>query len=155
MVLLALDREALVQWCAAIQTFLRERLQLELRPELTAPLPVGQSIDCVGWRTWWNRRRPRRRTLGNLRIRLEHFERTAVRPMWDGSARRSDLRRQDTAGSVERQNFDHGGRIVESAGRSWRIPFAIVEADPDLTDEADGGEQRERRIDGADDPLAA
>ena len=102
MVLLASDREALVQWCAAIATCLRERLKLELRPELTTPFPVRRGIDFVGWRTWWNRRLPRRRTLGNLRTRLAHFQRAAVRPMWGGVARRIDLQRQDTAGNVER-----------------------------------------------------
>ncbi len=98
--LLALQQE-LVQWCAAIEGFLQERLKLELRPELTAPFPVGKGIDFVGWKTWWNRRVPRRRTLGNVRTRLETFERVAVRPMRGGMARRIDLRRQDPAESVE------------------------------------------------------
>src|SRR5262249_4363291 len=47
MVLLAPDREALEQWGAAIDTFLRERLHLTLRPELTTPFPVRQGIDFV------------------------------------------------------------------------------------------------------------
>jgi RNA-directed DNA polymerase len=102
MVLLAQDRQELGQWCAAIEEFLREQLKLELRPEMTDPFPVGRGIDFVGWKTWWNRRVPRRRTLGNVRARLENFERAAVRPVRSGRAQRIDLRRQDTAGSVER-----------------------------------------------------
>jgi RNA-directed DNA polymerase len=51
MVLLTPERAALVQWCAAIATFLQERLHLTLRPELTVPFPVRQGIDFVGWKT--------------------------------------------------------------------------------------------------------
>jgi hypothetical protein len=80
MVLLAPERDTLEQWCAAIVAFLRERLHLALRPEMTTPFPVRQGIDFVGWQTWWNRRLPRRRILGSLRTRLEAFERAAVRP---------------------------------------------------------------------------
>jgi hypothetical protein len=134
MVLLASDREALVQWCAAIATFLRERLKLELRPELTTPFPVSRGIDFVGWRTWWNRRLPRRRTLGNLRTRLETFERTAVRPMWGGRARRIDLRRQDAAGSVARLQAvlaSYAGHLRH--GAAWRAWEALWQQYPWLS----------------------
>lgn len=67
MVLLAQDRETLVQRCMAIEKFLREQLKLELRLDMLTPFPVGQGIDFVGWKTWWNRRLPRRRTLGSVR----------------------------------------------------------------------------------------
>jgi RNA-directed DNA polymerase len=131
MVLLAPDREALVQWGAAIATFLRERLHLTLRPELTTPFPVGKGIDFVGWQTWWNRRLPRRRTLGNLRMRLEIFERTAVRPMWDGAVRRIDLRWQDAAGSVEHLQAilaSYAGHLQH--GAAWRAWEAMWEHYP-------------------------
>lgn len=102
MILLAEDRETLVRWREAIAEFLCEQLKLKLRPELTVPLAVGRGIDFVGWKTWWNRRLPRRRTLGSLRARLELFERAAVRPVWSGVARSINLRRRDEAGSVDR-----------------------------------------------------
>ncbi len=122
MIVLAQDRETVVQWCAAIEAFLQERLKLELRPELTAPFPVGKGIDFVGWKTWWNRRLPRRRTLGNVRTRLETFERVAVQPMRGGMARRIDLRRQDKAGSVEQLQSalaSYAGHLRH--GAVWRV----------------------------------
>jgi uncharacterized protein YbjT (DUF2867 family) len=34
------------------------------------------------------------------------------------------------AGTVPPQLFDRGAGIVRSAGETWRIPFAVVDADP-------------------------
>jgi RNA-directed DNA polymerase len=128
MVLLAPEREPLLQWCAAIAQFLRERLQLSLRPEMLAPFPVRHGIDFVGWTTWWNRRLPRRRTLRNLRTRLETFERTTVRPMWGGTARRIDLQRQDADGSTERFQAtlaSYAGHLRHGAARrAWDAIWA-------------------------------
>jgi hypothetical protein len=90
MVLLAPEREPLVRWCAAIEAFLAQRLKLALRPEMGVPFSVRKGIDFIGWKTWWNRRLPRRRTLGNLRARLAGFERAAVRP---GGGRRGAAHR--------------------------------------------------------------
>ncbi len=121
MILLAPDQETLVRWCAAIEAFLREQLKLELRPEMTAPFPVGKGIDFVGWKTWWNRRVPRRRTLGNVRTRLETFERVAVQPIRGGMARRIDLRRQDKVRSVEQLRSalaSYAGHLRH--GAAWR-----------------------------------
>jgi retron-type reverse transcriptase len=92
MILLSRDREDLARWRAEIAEFLRTRLKLELRADWSEPFLVGRGIDFVGWKTWWNRRLPRRRTLGNLRARLDRFERAAVRPLWGGLARYIDLR---------------------------------------------------------------
>jgi hypothetical protein len=64
MVLLAPAPETLGRWGAAMTAFLHDQLHLTLRPEMTTPFPVRQGIDFVGWKTWWNRRLPRRRTLG-------------------------------------------------------------------------------------------
>lgn len=36
----------------------------------------------------------------------------------------------EAVGTVSRQQLETGQRIVESAGRTWRIPFAIIGADP-------------------------
>jgi hypothetical protein len=53
---------------------------LALRPELKTPFLATSGIDCVGWRTWWNRRVPRRRALANLQRKVQEFERASVRP---------------------------------------------------------------------------
>src|SRR5437899_12957703 len=70
-------------------------------------------------------------TLGNLRMRLETFERTAVRPMWDGQARRIDLRRQDAAGSVMRLQAvlaSYTGHLRH--GAAWRAWEALCHEYP-------------------------
>jgi len=102
MVLLAKDKKVLREWCEAIQEFLREHLKLTLRPEMTTPFPVRRGIDFVGWKTWWNYRLPRRRTLCNLTTRLDRFEQVAVRTTLDGKAQRVDLRCRDKERSVKR-----------------------------------------------------
>jgi hypothetical protein len=63
---------------------------------------LRQGIDFVGWKTWWNRRVPRRRTLSNVQARLDAFEHLAVHPLRSGKARRIDLQGEDKAKSVER-----------------------------------------------------
>jgi RNA-directed DNA polymerase len=102
MVLLARDAVILAHWCTAIETFLRDHLRLALRPEMTDPFPASKGIDFVGWKTWWNRRVPRRRTLASLHTRLAAFEASAVRRACHGKAHSIDLRRDDKARSVER-----------------------------------------------------
>ncbi len=97
LVLLSEQRDELVRWRGEIETFLRERLQLELRADQKEPFPVGRGVEFVGWQTWWNRRLPRRRTLGNLDARLKAFERQAMRPACGGRAQRIDLRHADAA----------------------------------------------------------
>jgi len=93
MILVSTDRDELVRARAAIETFVRERLGLTLRPELGDPFPVARGVEFVGWKTWWNRRLPRRRTLGNLAVRLEAFERRAIRRACGGRAQRIHLAR--------------------------------------------------------------
>jgi RNA-directed DNA polymerase len=101
MILLAQDRELLVEWVRAIACYLKENLKLNLRSEMAKPFSVGNGIDFVGWKTWWNRRLPRRRTLGDLKKRLDAFQHLAVQPAWRGKARRIDLNRHDRNGSVK------------------------------------------------------
>lgn len=101
MVLLASDAGTLAGWSAAIQTFLREHLRLALRPEMTDPFPVKSGIDFVGWKSWWNRRVPRQRTLASMYTRLAAFEASAVRPVCHGMARCIDLRCDDKYRSIE------------------------------------------------------
>lgn len=95
LIFLSEDREELLRWRDDVGRFLRQRLNLELRSEPNEPVVISRGIDFVGWKTWWNHRLPRQRTLGNLRRRLEKFERVAVRPRWAGLARQIELPRHD------------------------------------------------------------
>jgi hypothetical protein len=90
------------EWCEAIKDFLREHLKLSVRPEMTAPFLVNRGIDFVGWKTWWNYRLLRRRTLRNLATKIDSFERTAVRTAFGGLAQRVDLRRLDERSSSKK-----------------------------------------------------
>jgi hypothetical protein len=101
LVLLANDPAELVRARDAIATFLREHLKLALRAGPAEPFPVGHGIDFVGWRTWGNRRLARRRTVGNLAMRLDAFKCAAVRPVHDGAARRIALGTPRAAARVE------------------------------------------------------
>jgi hypothetical protein len=80
LILLAPRPETLVVWREAIRTMLAERLGLALRGEGEEPYPVARGVVFVGWRTWWDHRVPRRRTVGNVTTRLDHFARRHVRP---------------------------------------------------------------------------
>ena len=113
MVLVSTDRDELVRARAAIETFLRERLGLTLRPEPRDPFPVARGVEFVGWKTWWNRRLPRRRTLGNLTARLGRLRAPggAARLRRSGAAHRSPARGHRAA-SVSRG-------IVFGAPSTW------------------------------------
>jgi hypothetical protein len=80
LMLLAPRPETLVVWGEAIRTMLAERLGLALRGEGEEPFPVARGVVFVGWRTWRDHRVPRRRTIGNVTTRLDHFARRHVRP---------------------------------------------------------------------------
>jgi RNA-directed DNA polymerase len=91
MVLLSEGREQLVRWRGEIEQFLDRRLRLVLRAEAQEPVPVRRGIDFVGWKTWWNYRVPRRRTVSRLRHVVETFQRRRVRPAFGGLAQRLEL----------------------------------------------------------------
>jgi len=101
LVLLAPGPQALIEWRVAIEEFLNERLGLALRPDLDTPQPVARGIDFVGWRTWWNRRLPRRRTLAQLERRVMEVKRTAIHPAPFGFAS-VDLSIAEDARAVEK-----------------------------------------------------
>ena len=66
--------EQLIEWRARIETFLRERLRLELRdPGRLAP--VGNGVDFLGYIVRPEYRLVRRRVVGQLRARLETHRR--------------------------------------------------------------------------------
>ena len=134
MVLLAPEQQTLLAWCAAIEEFLKLRLQLALRPETTIPIEVRKGVEFIGWKTWWNRRLPRRRTFGQVRKRLDDFERAALRPV-AADAVRIDLRRQDRTAGVERLqatlascsgHLRHGSAWREWAALWERYPWLEV-----------------------------
>ena len=77
-VLLAADRETLLAWRDAIQTFLRERLDLELRDEgLIAPLSEG--VDFLGYRVRASHLICRPRVVAHCMEALAHWQRAWVR----------------------------------------------------------------------------
>jgi hypothetical protein len=134
MVLLSPDPAELVQWRKVIEAFVQRRLQLTLRADGREPFPVSWGIDFVGWKTWWNRRVPRRRTLGSFRGCLRQFEHAAVRPARGALADRIDLRRQDAAGRVDRLRAavaSYAGHLRH--GAAWREWARLWEANPWLT----------------------
>lgn len=72
--------ETLIVWREAILAMLAKRLGLALRGEGGEPFSVARGVVFVGWRAWWDHRVPRRRTIGNVTTRLDHFARRHVRP---------------------------------------------------------------------------
>lgn len=121
MVLLADSPDQLCEWREAIAEYLFRRLSLRLRAEPAEAEPVGRGVDFVGWRTWWNRRVPRRQTLGKLEQRLAAFERAAVRPAWGGTAQCLEVGRPAVRGEVRRLRAalaSYGGHLRH--GAAWR-----------------------------------
>ncbi|MFT4572233.1 MAG: RNA-directed DNA polymerase, partial [Candidatus Binatia bacterium] len=78
MMLLAESPDQLLRWREQIAIFLRDRLRLELKAGQRELISLREGVEYIGWKTWWNRRVPHRRTLGRLRTRLASFERVAA-----------------------------------------------------------------------------
>jgi retron-type reverse transcriptase len=130
-VLLDEDRETLDAWHAKIERFLDERLCLALRADIQAPQPVAKGIEFVGWRTWRNRRVPRRRTLANVHGRLQAFERTQVRPTYGASGRCINLGDGRNSQAVERLQTSlasYTGHLRH--GATWRAWSSLWGAHP-------------------------
>jgi hypothetical protein len=117
MVLVDPDRARLEDAHAAIAAFLQERLGLTLRRDRTEPQPVGRGVEFVGWKTWCNRRLPRRRTVGNLETKLDAFERRLVRagPLpgqrsvrLDGARRAAEIERARATLAAYSGHLRHG-----------------------------------------------
>ncbi len=133
LVLLAPHSNLLLEWCAAIEAFLGERLGLTLRSDLKLPLPVAQGIDFVGWRTWWNRRLPRQRTVANLESRVQEFERAAVRAAAAG-VQRIDLTAGENTPAVQGLHAalaSYSGHLRH--GAAWRAWAGVWQRHPWLS----------------------
>lgn len=102
MILLAEGRELLAEWAKSIEGFLHKRLKLAIRSEMATPFSAGNGIDFVGWKTWWNRRLPRWRTLGNLQNRLDFLERSSVQQSPYEKAKCIDLSRHEKNDNISR-----------------------------------------------------
>jgi hypothetical protein len=140
LVLLSRDREELVHRRQAISDFLHARLRLRLRPGGLEPFPVGRGVEFVGWKTWRNRRLPRRRTLGNLRGRLQSFEQRAVRRVgraagridWQKvAARATGPRTELDVGKLHAALASYSGHLRH--GAAWSAWAAAWEDHPWLT----------------------
>jgi RNA-directed DNA polymerase len=77
-VLLHHDPQQLLAWRADIARYLHERLELKLK-ELSEPHPVGDGVDFLGYIIRPHYRLVRRRVVGNLRERLQVFEKQLLR----------------------------------------------------------------------------
>jgi len=125
LVLLSGQPAELIRWRGEIEEFLQARLRLRLRTGGQEPMPVRRGIDFVGWKTWWNRRVPRRRTLSHMRCRVERFERRTVRSAFGGLGRRLELRGTElsTSDGAGKWNRDSVERLRQSlasyAGHLW------------------------------------
>jgi len=123
LVLLAPSPEPLVGWREAIREELGVHLQLALRREGQEPFPVARGIEFVGWRTWWNHRVPRRRTLGNLTTRLDRFARRHCHrgPLRGTTAiALAGARAEHALGSLRASVASYSGHLRHgSAWRAW------------------------------------
>jgi hypothetical protein len=123
MILVSTDRDELARAGEEVARFLDERLGLALRAEGREPFPAARGVDFVGWKTWWNRRLPRRRTLGHLTARLDAFERRAARPACGGRAHRIDLRRAGVGG-LQAVVASYSGHLRHGrAARAWEAAW--------------------------------
>jgi len=116
LVLLSEQPAEVVRWRGEIEEFLQARLRLGLRTGGQEPMPAGRGIDFVGWKTWWNRRVPRRRTLSHMRCRVERFERRMVRSAFGGLGRRVELGGTElsASGGAGERNQDSVERLRQS-----------------------------------------
>lgn len=73
-VLLHQDRTQLEHWCSEIEVFLGQHLHLRLKPG-SAPTPLGNGADFLGYLVKPGYRLVRRRVVGNLHEKLNRFER--------------------------------------------------------------------------------
>jgi hypothetical protein len=135
-ILLAPRPETLVVWRAAIRTMLAERLSLALRGEGAEPFPVARGVVFVGWRTWWDHRVPRRRTIGNVTTRLDHFARRHVRlgPVKGTTAiALAGTRAEGALVGLRRSLASSSGHLRLRHGSAWRAWEAIWTQYPWLT----------------------
>ena len=77
-ILLADSPVTLYRWREAIQLFLTQALQLELK-EISEPKPIKSGVDFLGYITYPHYRLVRRRVVGSLYGKLQHFQRQLVR----------------------------------------------------------------------------
>ena len=66
-------------------------MKLRLREADAEPKALGRGIDFVGWKTFWNHRVPRGRTIAACEGRLRSLRRRGLHPLWGGAAYRLDL----------------------------------------------------------------
>ncbi len=76
-ILLANSQQQLIAWREQIIQFLQSHLQLALKVR-TEPHPVSQGIDFLGYITHPHYRLVRRRVVGNLREKLQRYQRQLI-----------------------------------------------------------------------------
>lgn len=78
-VLLAAEREKLVDWQGRIAEYLRENLRLELNAKRTRLSPVSDGVDFVGYIARRDYLLLRRRVVSNIKLRLRRYKAELVR----------------------------------------------------------------------------
>jgi hypothetical protein len=73
-VLLAPEREQLLDWRERIAAYLREHLRLELNPTRQRLRPVGDGVDFLGYIVRVDYRLVRRRVVNHLQERLRDYQ---------------------------------------------------------------------------------
>ena len=76
-ILLASDQQTLLQWRTQIQCFLYAYLQLRLK-DIAMPKPIKSGANFLGYIVYPYYKLVRRRVVGNLYARLQHYQRQLV-----------------------------------------------------------------------------
>lgn len=77
-ILLADSPECLIQWRGEIQHFLKYELQLSLK-EVSEPRPIDSGANFLGYIVFPHYRLVRRRVVGSLLEKLQHYQRQVIR----------------------------------------------------------------------------
>ncbi len=91
-VILHRDRKTLVKWHKEIDAFLRGKLKIELHPEKTTIIPLGNGITLLGFRVFRHYRLLKKSNARRIWGRLERFKE---------KCHAGEMRREDVVRSLE------------------------------------------------------
>jgi retron-type reverse transcriptase len=78
-VILHENKEQLQIWKAQINTFLMDKLKLELHNEKSKVISLSKGVDFVGFRNFYYHRLLRKRNIKNMEIKIENFHKGLIR----------------------------------------------------------------------------
>ena len=73
-VILHNSKEQLEKWKEEVETFLKERLKLELHPEKSKIISLSKGIDFVGFRNFFYYRLLRKRNIRKMIFKIEEYK---------------------------------------------------------------------------------